>query len=168
MKQQIELEVPPCEFLASDLIWRVDFPLGSKAEGDLYALFSCGGERVARIVLADSVGHGLPASLIVAHVHWLIHQFRGVRDSSNLLAALNDEFTLAGQPAGAPLRLTTVVTATFDRDSGELNYAYAAHPRMMLWRGRKGHWYPLGEGLGGYPLALSLANFTRNKALGSN
>jgi sigma-B regulation protein RsbU (phosphoserine phosphatase) len=129
-------------------------PSGSKEGGDLYALFSCGADRVARIVLADCVGHGFAASLIAPHVHKLIHQFRDVRDSSNLLAALNDEFTLARQPSGTPLRLTTVVTATFDRDTGELNYAYAAHPRMILWRARERHWYPLGQELEGLPIGF--------------
>ena len=129
-------------------------PAEGNEGGDLYALFSCGGERAARIILADSVGHGFAASLIAAHIHKLIHQFRNVRDSSGLLAALNDEFTLVGQPSGAPLRLTTVVTATFDRDTGEFNYAYAAHPRMMLWRMLDRRWYLLGEGLEGLPIGF--------------
>lgn len=140
-------------------------PSGSKEGGDLYALFSCGGERAARIVLADSVGHGFAASLIAAHVHRLIHQFRDVRDSSKLLAALNDEFTLAGQRSGAQLRLTTVVTATFDRDTGELNYAYAAHPRMILWRAQKRNWYPLGDGLEGLPIGFIAGEFYTQQSI---
>jgi sigma-B regulation protein RsbU (phosphoserine phosphatase) len=140
-------------------------PSGSKEGGDLYALFSCGAERAARIVLADSIGHGFAASLIAAHVHRLIHQFRGVRDSSNLLAALNNEFTLAGQPIGTPLRLTTVVTATFDRDTGEFNYAYAAHPRMVLWRGRERNLYPLGDGLEGLPIGFIAGEFYTQQSI---
>ncbi len=57
-------------------------PSDSKVGGDFYALFSCGADRAARIVLADSVGHGFAASLIAAHIHSLIHRFRGLRDSS--------------------------------------------------------------------------------------
>jgi sigma-B regulation protein RsbU (phosphoserine phosphatase) len=127
-------------------------PAGSQQGGDLYALFACAGEHAARIILADCVGHGFPASAIAARLHELIHRFRGVRNSSGLLAALNDEFTLEGEYAGAPLRLRTVVTATFDRDSGEFNYAYAAHPRIMLWRARERRWHLLGEKLGGLPI----------------
>jgi sigma-B regulation protein RsbU (phosphoserine phosphatase) len=134
-------------------------PSDGKKGGDLYALFSCGAERAARIVLADSVGHGFAASLIAAHVHKLIHQFRGVQDSSQLLTALNDEFTLARQPSNAPLRLTTVVTATFDRDTGELNYAYAAHPRMILWRVWERNLYALGDGLEGLPIGFIAGEF---------
>ena len=35
----------------------ISFPSGAREGGDLYALFSCAGEREARIVLADCVGH---------------------------------------------------------------------------------------------------------------
>ncbi|MGH9711840.1 MAG: PP2C family protein-serine/threonine phosphatase [Candidatus Acidiferrales bacterium] len=140
-------------------------PAGGNEGGDLYALFSCGGERAARIILADCVGHGVAASLIAAHVHKLIHQFRDVRDSSGLLAALNDEFTLIGEPSGAPLRLTTIVTATFDRETGEFNYAYAAHPRMMLWRMLDRRWYLLGEGLEGLPIGFIAGEFYTQQSI---
>jgi phosphoserine phosphatase RsbU/P len=132
----------------------IALPSGAREGGDLYALFSCAGEQAARIVLADCVGHGYVASHIAAYIHQLIHQHRDLRDSSRLLAALNDEFTLTGQSAGAPLRLTTVVTATFDRLTGEFNFAYAAHPRMVLWRSRENRWFALGEGLEGLPIGV--------------
>src|SRR5256884_8557584 len=140
-------------------------PSDSKVGGDFYALFSCGADRAARIVLAVSVGHGVAASLIAAQIHSLIHRFRGLRDSSQLLAALNDEVTLAGQPSGSPLRLTTVITATFDRDTGELNYAYAVHPRMILWRARERHWYPLGKGLDGPPIGFIAGEFYTQQSI---
>ncbi len=132
----------------------IALPSGGREGGDLYALFSCGAESAARIVLADCIGHGFTASGIAAHIHQLLHQFRDVRDTAALLAALNNEFTLKGQTPGAPLRLTTVVTATFDRRTGEFNYAYAAHPRMLQWRKREDRWQVLGEGLEGLPLGF--------------
>lgn len=130
----------------------IALPSGGSEGGDLYALFSCGAERYARIVLADAVGHGFTASGGAAHVHALLHQHSDIRDIAGLLAALNDTFQPAGQKSGAPLRLATVVTANYDRDTGEFNFAYAAHPRMLLWRGRERSWQPLGEGLEGLPL----------------
>ncbi len=139
----------------------IALPSGGHEGGDLYALFSCGADRMARIVLADSVGHGFTASGVAEHIHLLLHKFSGVRDTAGLLAALNDDFTLKEQP-GAPLRLTTVVTATFDRDTGEFNFAYAAHPRMLYWRTREGRWQPLGEGLEGLPLGF-IAGETYNQ-----
>lgn len=132
----------------------IALPSGDREGGDLCALFSCGMERAARIVLADCVGHGFTASGVAAHVHHLLHKFRDVRDTAGLLEGLNDEFTLSGQAPGAPLRLTTVVTATFDRGTGEFNFAYAAHPRMLHWRARSHRWQALGEGLEGLPLGF--------------
>ncbi len=132
----------------------IALPSDGREGGDLYALFSCGAARYARIVLADAVGHGFTASGVAMHVHKLLHKHSEVRDTASLLAALNDTFEAAGPMPGEPLRLATVVTANYDRDTGELNYAYAAHPRMLQWLAREGKWYPLGEGLEGLPLGV--------------
>ena len=128
-------------------------PSEDKEGGDLCALFSCGEEH-ARVVVADCVGHGYEASKVAAHVHALLHELRDLQNSSRLLTALNDEFTLAGQRAGGPLRLTTLVTAIFHRQTGEFSFAYAAHPRMLLWREREKRWSPIGEGLAGLPIGF--------------
>jgi sigma-B regulation protein RsbU (phosphoserine phosphatase) len=69
------------------------------------------------------------------------------------LAALNDEFTLDASSEDG-LRLTTVVTGTYDGTSGEFNFAYAAHPRMLLWRARDQKFCELGEGLENFPLGF--------------
>jgi serine phosphatase RsbU (regulator of sigma subunit) len=131
----------------------IALPAEGSEGGDLYALFSCGAERFARVVLADAVGHGFTASGIAAHIHGLLHEYSDVQDIGGLLAALSRTFQSREQP-GSPLRLATVVTANYDRASGEFNFAYAAHPRMLLWRGRERDWYPLGEGLDGLPLGV--------------
>src|SRR5207248_2058726 len=122
-------------------------------------------ERAARIIVPDSVGHAVAASLIAAQLHSLIHRLPCLRPTSQLLAALNDAVTLAEQPSGSPLRLTTVITATFDRDTGELNYAYAVHPRMILWRARERHWYPLGKGLDGPPIGFIAGEFYTQQSI---
>ena len=133
----------------------IALPSEGREGGDLYALFSCGGERIARIVLADAVGHGFSASRIAAYVHRLLHELHDIRDTGALLAALNDAF-LASQKPGAPLRLTTVATANYDGDSGDFSYSYAAHPRMLLWRATLREWLPLGGDLeGGLPLGVT-------------
>jgi len=127
-------------------------PSGGDEGGDLVAVFSCS-DNVARVVLADCVGHGYVASGVARHVHRLLHKFHDIRDTSGLLAALNDEFTLdAGSDEG--LRLTTVVTGTYDGSSGEFNFAYAAHPRMLVWRARDERFCELGEGLENLPLGF--------------
>src|SRR6202795_3501341 len=129
----------------------IALPSGAESGGDLAAVFSCS-DNIARVVLADCIGHGYVASAVARHVHHLLHKFQDIRDTAGLLAALNDEFTLKGQEAGEALRLTTVVTGTFDGTTGEFNFAYAAHPRMLVWRERERRFLELGEGLEGLPL----------------
>jgi serine phosphatase RsbU (regulator of sigma subunit) len=134
--------------LQSDVI---AVPAGGDKGGDLSAVFSCS-DNLARVVLADCVGHGYTAAGVARHVHHLLHKFQDIRDTAGLLAALNDAFTLSNENSDGPLRLTTVVTGTFDGTSGEFNFAYAAHPRMLLWREREKRFLELGEGLEGLPL----------------
>jgi sigma-B regulation protein RsbU (phosphoserine phosphatase) len=128
-------------------------PSGAESGGDLSAVFSCS-DNIARVVLADCVGHGYVASKVARYVHHLLHKFQDVRDTAGLLASLNDEFTLESEKSEGALRLTTVVTGTFDGRSGEFNFAYAAHPRMLLWRAREGKFVELGEGLENLPLGF--------------
>lgn len=136
--------------LESDVI---ALPSGGDKGGDLSAVFSCS-DNLARVVLADCVGHGYTASGVARHVHRLLHKFQDIRDTAGLLAALNDAFTLSNEKSSDALRLTTVVTGTFDGTSGEFNFAYAAHPRMLLWRDREKRFLELGEGLEGFPLGF--------------
>jgi serine phosphatase RsbU (regulator of sigma subunit) len=126
-------------------------PSGAESGGDLSAVFSCS-DNIARVVLADCVGHGYVASGVAHHIHRLLHKFSDVRDTAGLLASLNDEFTLNAEDSDGALRMTTVVTGTFDGTSGEFNFAYAAHPRMLLWRAREGKFCQLGDGLENFPL----------------
>lgn len=134
--------------LESDVI---AVPSGGDKGGDLSAVFSCT-DNIARVVLADCVGHGYTASGVARHVHHLLHKFQDIRDTAGLLAALNDAFTLSDDNSRGPLRLTTVVTGTFDGTTGEFNFAYAAHPHMLLWRPHERRFLELGEGLEGFPL----------------
>lgn len=128
-------------------------PSGAESGGDLSAVFSCS-DHIARVVLADCVGHGYVASGVARHVHHLLHKHQDVRDTAGLLGALNDEFTLNTENSEGPLRLTTVVTGTFDATSGEFNFAYAAHPRMLLWRAREGKFFEIGQGMENLPLGF--------------
>jgi phosphoserine phosphatase RsbU/P len=128
-------------------------PSGGKRGGDLSAVFSCS-DNIARVVLADCVGHGYVASRVARHVHRLLHKYQNIRDTAALLAALNDKFTLDSERSSGALQLTTVVTGTFDGGTKEFNYAYAAHPRMLLWRGSESRFLEIGEGLENLPLGF--------------
>jgi phosphoserine phosphatase RsbU/P len=136
--------------LDSDVI---ALPSGGDEGGDLAAVFSCS-DNIARVVLADCVGHGYMASSVARHIHKLLHKFHDIRNTAGLLAALNDEFTLGTANDGEALRLTTVVTGTYDGMTGEFNFAYAGHPRMLVWRARDKRFYEIGEGLENLPLGF--------------
>jgi phosphoserine phosphatase RsbU/P len=131
----------------------IALPSGADEGGDLAAVFSCS-DNIARVVLADCVGHGYVASAVARHVHHLLHKFHDIRDTAGLLAALNDEFTVGTANDAGGLRLTTVVTGTYDGTSGEFNFAYAGHPRMLVWRARGEQFCQIGEGLENLPLGL--------------
>jgi serine phosphatase RsbU (regulator of sigma subunit) len=131
----------------------IALPAEGERGGDLSAVFSCS-DNVARVVLADCVGHGYVASGVAHHVHHLLHKFQDIRDTAGLLAALNDEFTLNMENSEGPLRLTTVVTGTYDGSTGEFNFAYAAHPRMLLWDARHQKFCELGDGLENVPIGF--------------
>jgi len=131
----------------------IALPSGADHGGDLSAVFSCT-DDVARVVLADCVGHGYEAAAVARHVHKLLHKFRDIRDTAALLEALNDEFTLSTEVEGGPLRLTTVVTGTFDGKTGVFTFAYAAHPRMFLWREEQRQLMEIGDGLENFPLGF--------------
>jgi phosphoserine phosphatase RsbU/P len=126
-------------------------PSGADRGGDLSAVFSCS-DNIARVVLADCVGHGYVASGVARHIHRLLHKFQDTRDTARLLASLNDEFTLNTEGSDGPLRMTTVVTGTFDGSTGEFSFAYAAHPRMLLWSARDRKFHQIGDGLENFPL----------------
>jgi serine phosphatase RsbU (regulator of sigma subunit) len=129
----------------------IAIPSGAESGGDLSAVFSCS-DNIARVVLADCVGHGYVASGVARHIHRLLHKFQDIRDTAGLLASLNDEFTLNAQDSDGPLKMTTVVTGTFDANTGEFNYAYAAHPRMLHWRASEQKFHQIGDGLENFPL----------------
>jgi len=128
-------------------------PAGGDRGGDLSAVFSCC-DNLARVVLADCVGHGYEASRVARHVHRLLHKHQDIRDTAALLAALNDSFTLDTEKSRGPLRLTTVVTGMYNGTTGEFNFAYAAHPRMLLWRAQQQHFAAIGDGLENLPLGM--------------
>jgi len=140
----------------------VSLPCGDSKGGDLWAVFSCDGNKSVRVVLADSTGHGFTASAAAEEVHRLLHKFSGTEDAASLLAALNDDLAHHGNSANQAARLTTVVAATMDHLSGEFNFAYAAHPRMLHWRAREASWQPLGQNLDGMVLGY-IAGETHNQ-----
>src|SRR5207244_11938015 len=69
--------------LESDVI---AVPSDGDKGGDLSAVFSCT-DNLARVVLADCVGHGYTASGVARHVHHLLHKFQDILDTAGLFGA---------------------------------------------------------------------------------
>ena len=61
----------------------VAVPSGGDKGGDLSAVFSCS-DNIARVVLADCVGHGYTASSVARHVHHLLHKYQDIREAHTL------------------------------------------------------------------------------------
>ena len=129
-------------------------PSGADSGGDLSAVFSCS-DNVARVVLADCVGHGYVASGVARHIHRLLAQIsRHPRHRRPACRAQRRIHPQRRRTPTGPLRMTTVVTGTFDGATGEFNFAYAAHPRMLLWRARDAKFFQLGDGMENFPLGF--------------
>src|ERR1700724_2795721 len=62
-------------------------PSGAESGGDLAAIFSCS-DNIARVVLADCVGHGYVASEVAHHIHRLLHKFKNIGKPPGGVAAV--------------------------------------------------------------------------------
>src|SRR5260221_12510610 len=62
-------------------------PSGGEKGGDLSAVFSCS-DNIARVILADCIGHGYTASAVARHVNHLLDKFQTIRSTADFLAAI--------------------------------------------------------------------------------
>src|SRR5258708_14157109 len=76
--------------LESDVI---AVPSGGDKGGDLLAVFSCS-DNLARVVLADSVGHRYTAAGLARHAPPTMQKFKHSPDATGLLAPLSRSFSL--------------------------------------------------------------------------
>jgi serine phosphatase RsbU (regulator of sigma subunit) len=85
----------------------------------------------------------------------LLRKYEDTPETGTLLETLNNALTLRKPKSAWDLRLTTVVTAVFDSVTGLLNFADAAHPRMLLRRAAEAEFYEIGRDLVNFPLGYS-------------
>ncbi|MBV8829644.1 MAG: PP2C family protein-serine/threonine phosphatase [Acidobacteriaceae bacterium] len=106
-------------------------PMNSVA-GDFYD-FVLVDERRLGLLIADVSGHGVPAALIASMVKLAASSQRAAADRPHdLLAAMN--VTLCGN---TQTQFVTAAYVQLDAERGELRYSAAAHPPMLLLRGRE-------------------------------
>jgi sigma-B regulation protein RsbU (phosphoserine phosphatase) len=97
--------------------------------GDFYEFLSTGGPT-AGLLVADVSGHGVPAALIASMVKMATTaQRQHAASPERLLAGVNE--ALCGSTQG---QFVTAAYVHLDAERGELCYAAAGHPPMLLLR----------------------------------
>jgi sigma-B regulation protein RsbU (phosphoserine phosphatase) len=97
--------------------------------GDFYDFLATGGPR-AGLLVADVSGHGVPAALIASMVKIATTaQRHHAASPERLLAGVNE--ALCGSTQG---QFVTAAYVYLDAERGELCYAAAGHPPMLLLR----------------------------------
>jgi anti-anti-sigma factor len=100
---------------------------GARAGGDWYDLLPVGGSTVA-LVVGDVVGHGAPAAAVMGQLRSALAGYLLEGHSPAVALELLDRY--ASRVDGA--LGSTCVCLTLDQDSGELRYAGAGHPPILV------------------------------------
>jgi sigma-B regulation protein RsbU (phosphoserine phosphatase) len=130
MARRIQLSLLPGDFPAS-----ADFRVAARyvpmtsVAGDLYD-YVVAGDGQAGLLIADVSGHGVPAALIASMVKMAATSQRGNSGHpARLLAGMNA--ALCGNTQG---QYVTAAYVFLNARSGELHYAAAGHPAMLILR----------------------------------
>lgn len=130
LARSIQLSLLPGEFPSSSSfrVAALYVPMTSVA-GDFYD-FVVAGEACAGLLIADVSGHGVPAALIASMVKMAaISQREQAARPGVVLTGMNR--ALFGNTQG---QYVTAAYASLDAQRGELRYAAAGHPAMLLLR----------------------------------
>ena len=128
--KRIQLSILPSGFPASQhfTVAARYVPMTAVA-GDFYDFLSTGGPS-AGLLIADVSGHGVPAALIASMVKIATTaQRHHAASPERLLAGVNE--ALCGSTQG---QFVTAAYVYLDAERGELCYAAAGHPPMLLLR----------------------------------
>ena len=117
----------------------LSLPYESSSGGDIHLLSTCNRDMLAKIVIADVVGHGSIVSEVAVELRNLLRRNLNEIDNSKLLMSLND--SLGHRLKGG--KFVTMVAATFQSDDCAFIYAYAGHPTILRYDAFSGDWQPL-------------------------
>jgi len=106
--------------------------------GDIYFFSVCGGDRLARIAVADVVGHGKTVSDVSGWVYQSLKDHLNNPAGDQVIRNLNNTVEKRGFQA-----MTTIVLASIVLRDDHLYFTYGGHPPMMIWRGQTGVWAPV-------------------------
>jgi len=128
--KRIQLSILPTSFPVSEhfAVAARYVPMTAVA-GDFYEFLATGGPT-AGLLIADVSGHGVPAALIASMVKMAASaQRQHAASPERLLAGVNE--ALCGSTQG---QFVTAAYVYLDAERGELCYAAAGHPPMLLLR----------------------------------
>ncbi len=134
--KRIQLSILPSGFPVSEhfTVAARYVPMTAVA-GDFYEFLSTGGPT-AGLLVADVSGHGVPAALIASMVKMATSaQRQHAASPEGLLAGVNE--ALCGSTQG---QFVTAAYVYLDAARGELCYAAAGHPPMLLLRNGQVCW----------------------------
>lgn len=123
--------------------------------GDFFDIIKISDSQ-AGIFIADVMGHGARAALVVATIRGLIEQLAPMaEDPGSFMTRLNDSYTGIFK-ATRELMFATALYLVFDTATGEIKYTNAGHPFPLQLRASEGLVQPLpfSEGAKGSALGL--------------
>lgn len=130
---------PKCECV--DLA--AHYATSRRAGGDYYDVFPLDDDRLG-IFIADVVGHGTPAAVLMAVTHSLAHNHRDVADRPDLfLGAINRD--LAARYTRRSGAFVTAFYCVFDPRTRMVTYSGAGHPPPLVKRCSDGTSFALEE-----------------------
>ncbi len=110
-------------------------PCAGGRGGDVHYLSVCGSGLLARMCLADVVGHGEAVATISSEMHAQLRRFMNWPDQRRVLRELNRRLERIGLNA-----MTTAAALTYYPPSRKLSVSYAGHPPGWYFNRAKGVW----------------------------
>jgi sigma-B regulation protein RsbU (phosphoserine phosphatase) len=111
---------------------------GGGKGGDVYYSTACASGVIARVCLADVVGHGEQVSQVSSWLHGTLRSNMNRYNPARVFDAMNQRATLFGFEA-----LTTAACVSYELTRGRLRYCYAGHPPVLLNRRGTDAWQPM-------------------------
>ncbi len=127
--------------------------------GDIYYFGVCTGDTVARVAIADVMGHGQAVTDVSQYVYDALQAHMRDADSATILTEINEVAHKHGLKA-----MTTAAVVGYDANEGEFQVSSAGHPPVLFRRVAEGTWSVAasendsdgGYGLAaGFPLAVA-------------
>lgn len=105
--------------------------------GDIYYFSVCGGDMLSRVAVADVAGHGPTVSDVSSWLYDAMAKRLEDLEGHALLEEINHRSYEFGTRA-----MATAAVVSYYRETGQLFYAYAGHPPLLIQRAETGLWAP--------------------------